>query len=223
MSTFAQSTATADYQARREASERRSAAARKAAETRRNNERERREFEISQENKLAWTYENTLTLEQRQELVGSLMQARLVYERKAEEFAAAQEKLIGDAVKAAAVKFGWSQVKAATSLLSYGGPRVVYYDEQRIRLAEVLDSFLYDDDHPEFKDVDDSFDDDVPELSSEERTETFPEEDEPACEGCGKEIGEDDDGVLGHSATGVLCPSCADAIVQAEGNVANGD
>jgi len=223
MSTFAQSTATADYQARREASERRSAAARKAAETRRNNERERREFEISQENKLAWTYENTLTLEQRQELELSLMQAEADYNRKAKLFADDQRREIASVLKTAAIKYGWSQVKAAATLRSYDAPLDVYYDEQRIRLAEVLDSFLYDDDHPEFKDVDDYFGDDVPELSSEERTETFPEEDEPACEGCGKEIGEDDDGVLGHSATGVLCPSCADAIVQAEGNVANGD
>jgi hypothetical protein len=181
MSTVAQSTATADYQGRREAAERRSAAARKAAETRRNNERERREFETSQENKLAWTYENTLNLE------------------------------------AAAVKYGWNQVKAATTLRSYDAPRDVYFDEQHIRLAEVLDSFLFDDEHPEFEDVDDAFDDDVPELSSEERTETFPEEDEPTCEGCGKKIGEDDDRVPGHSATGVLCPSCAEAIVEVEG------
>jgi hypothetical protein len=217
MSTVAQSTATADYQGRREAAERRSAAARKAAETRRNNERERREFETSQENKLAWTYENTLNLEQRQELVLSLTQARLVYEHKAKEFAAAQEKLIADAVKAAAVKYGWNQVKAATTLRSYDAPRDVYFDEQHIRLAEVLDSFLFDDEHPEFEDVDDAFDDDVPELSSEERTETFPEEDEPTCEGCGKKIGEDDDRVPGHSATGVLCPSCAEAIVEVEG------
>jgi len=206
-----------------EQSQRRSAAARKAAETRRNNERERREFEASQENKLAWTYENTLTLEQRRELELSLMQARLVYERKAEEFAAAQRKLIADAVKAAAVKYGWNQVKAATTLRgSYRAPRDVCYEEQHIRLAEVLDSFLFDDEHPEFKDVDDSFDDDVPELSFKERTETFPEEDESACEDCGKAIGEDDDRVQGHSATGVLCPSCADAIVEAEGEaVAN--
>ena len=220
MSTIAQSTTTADYQARREAAERRSAAARKAAETRRKNERERREFETSQENRLAWTYENTLTLEQRQELELSLMQTRLVYEHKAEEFGAAQRKLIAEAVKAAAVKYGWKQVKAATTLRFYDATRDVYY-EQHIRLAEVLDSFPYDDEHPEFKDVDEYFGDDVPELSSEDRTETFPDEGEPACEGCGKAIGEDDDGVLGHSATGVLCPSCADAIVEAEGEVAN--
>jgi len=214
---------TADYQARREASERRSAAARKAAETRRNNERERREFETSQENKLAWTYENTLTLEQRQELESSLMQARLVYERRAEEFAVAQRKLIADAVKAAAVKYGWSQVKAATTLHSYDAPQDVYYEAQRIRLAEVLDSFLFDDEHLEFKDVDDSFDDDVPELPFKERTLTFPEEDERACEGCGKAIGEDDDLVPSHSAAGVLCPPCADATVGAEGEVATGN
>jgi hypothetical protein len=223
MSTIAQSTATADYQARREASERRSAAARKAAETRRNNERERREFETSQENKLAWTYENTLNLEQRQELELSLMQAEADYNRKAKLFADDQRREIASVLKTAAIKYGWSQVKAAATLRSYDAPLDVYYDEQRIRLAEVLDSFLYDDDHPEFKDVDDYFGDDVPELSSEERTETFPEEDESACEGCGKAIDEDDDGMLGHSATGVLCRSCADAIVEAEAEEAAGN
>jgi len=223
MSTIAQSTATADYQARREASERRSAAARKAAETRRNNERERREFETSQENKLAWTYENTLNLEQRPELELSLMQAEADYNRKAKLFADDQRREIASVLKTAAIKYGWNQVKAATTLRSYDAPRDVCYDEQYIRLAEVLDSFLYDDDHPEFKDVDEYFGDGVPELSSGERTETFPEEDESACEGCGKATGEDDDGVLGHSATGVLCSSCADATVEAEGEVANGN
>jgi ribosomal protein S27E len=208
-----------------EQSQRRSAAARKAAETRRNNERERREFETSQENKLAWTYENTLKLEQRQELELSLIRAKAVYDRKAEEFAAAQQKLIEEAVKAAAVKYGWNNVKAATMLWgSYDAPRTVYYEEQHIILAEVLDSFLHDDEnHPEFKDVDDCFGDDVPGLSFKERTETFPKKDESACEGCGKTIGEDDDWFAGHSTTGVLCPSCADAIVEAEGEVANGN
>jgi hypothetical protein len=219
MSTIAQSTATADYQARREAAERRSAAARKAAETRRNNKREQREFEQSQENKLAWTYENTLTIEQRQELELSLMQAEADNNRKAKQFAYDQRQMIASVLKTAAIKYGWNQVKAATTLRSYDAPLDVCYEEQHIRLAEVLDSFLFDDEHPEFKDLDDYFGDEVPELSSEERTETFPEEDESACKGCGKAIGEDDDWVPvpGHSATGVLCPSCADATVGAEG------
>jgi hypothetical protein len=117
------------------------------------------------------------------------------------------------------------QFKAATTLRSYDAPLDVCYEEQHIRLAEVLDSFLYDDDHPEFKDVDDYIGDDVPEIPPEERTETFPEEDESACKGCGKTIGEDDDWVPvpGHSATGVLCLPCADATVRAEEEVATGN
>jgi len=61
------------------------------------------------------------------------------------------------------------------------------------------------------------------ELSFKERTETFPKKDESACEGCGKTIGEDYDWFAGHSTTGILCPSCADAIVEVEGEVANGN
>jgi hypothetical protein len=63
------------WKQKHEESQRRSAAARKAAETRERRRREEREYERSQENKLDWTYESTLTLEQRQELELSLMQA----------------------------------------------------------------------------------------------------------------------------------------------------
>jgi hypothetical protein len=213
MSAITQSTAT--YQERQEAADRRSRAAKKAAETRRNNKREQREFEQSQENKLAWTYENTLTLEQRQELELSLMQMEADYNRKAKQFADDQRQMIASVLKMAAIKYGWNQVKAATTLWGpCDAPQAVYCEEQHICLGEVLDSFLFDDEHPEFKDVDDYFGHDVPELKRGERTDTFPEELE--CEDCGKAIGEDDDRVPGHSATGVLCPSCADAVIEAE-------
>jgi hypothetical protein len=211
------------WKQKHEESQRRSAAARKAAETRERRRREEREYERSQENKLAWTYESTLTLEQRQELELSLMQAEAHYNRKAKQFADDQRQMIASVLKTAAIKYGWNQVKAATTLGgSSGAPESVYNEEQHIDLAEVLDSFLHDDEnHPEFKDVDEVFDRDVPELRRDERTDTFPEGLE--CEDCGKAIRGNDDRVPGHSATGVLCPACADATGGAEGKTVTND
>lgn len=174
MSLITQSTA--DYQARQEAARLRSAAARKAAETRRNNKREQREFEQSQENKLAWTYENTLTIEQRQELESSLHEMALRFDAKAEKFAKEQEAFVTVTLKDAAVKYGWNQVKAATTLSSYDVPRYVWAHSQRVELGDVLDDLHLMDEA--FAEVDDYFDRDVPELLSKDRTPTFPEESE---------------------------------------------